>query len=108
MKKLIGKIITAGIEYKVYSCSDDIMDSCFGKTFTATQEIWLGPMTKTMFQDTLYHEALHALWHSSGLHQLVQNSGTMTPHNFQELFIRIITPHLIPTLDQVRSIKQPK
>lgn len=106
--KYIGTIDAAGIPFKVYMVDQPKSDKseAFGTTNRITHEIEIKRgMSKEFTFDTLLHEVQHAIWECSGLYELVVRAGVDKPFEFEELFIRVMTPHLVKALKSVERLK---
>lgn len=117
--KRLGYVDICGIPFEVVEVDADSkseafedIDDCWGYCDPATSRIVLRKgMTPSQFRNTIAHEGQHAIWDNSGLTELVA-SALKKPREharvaeFEEQFIRMLTPHLLRFLVSVGDLKR--
>ena len=101
-KSRAAQIIICGFTYQVAWC-DEIRDQndnrLLGETSYDNHLIKIqNDMDEEQTQDVLHHEILHAIIVETGARNLFQREGIKDTNEFEELFIRMISPALTQAL----------
>lgn len=99
------KVDVSGVEYTITLASDkerpEVLN-CHGVTLPDNQEIILASdLSPSRFPSTLLHEILHAVYHESGISEMLKERFDLTPREyeiFDEAFIQLQTPVLLRAL----------
>lgn len=52
--------------------------------------------------ETLIHEILHVIINQSGAYEALVRAGVQNTPDFEEMFVRIISPHLYNVIEQLK------
>ena len=115
--KTKGVVQICNIEYDIIEADDTEkheLDDCFGYCDNDNLEItiWEG-LKPSQERDTMFHEIQHAIWDKGGLCDFVAKElgierDSTKLRDFEEVFIKLQTPHLIGALASLRASKGKK
>ncbi len=113
------RVEVCGIEYPIHYVTAKRMKKeagvvCWGCVDAKKYRIYLDKElldNPTLLHDTLVHEAAgHCVWDASGIGHWMQTQirNKKRFYEFQEVFVRWNTPHVIATIKSIRVLKDSK
>lgn len=99
----LGDVMICGLPYGVYEATGEThapLVGNYGVCHNDSCRIFLDvTMPAALWMQTLMHEILHGLYANSGIGNL--NTGS----DFEEQYVKVLTPHLVQAIKSIKNLK---